>query len=160
MKKNEETFGYRVRQIMQRLMMKQKDFARSLHIPTSSMSEIVNGRYKPGHDFFYNIAKTYNVNIYYLLFGQGDMFLASFSDGGVFSPHFSSTPEIKRFLWYFERSPILQHFILGHYRRYMNDEREAIERDVKIFVDETGEGTDRFNDIGKEKKITRTRKFK
>jgi len=138
MKKTEETFGDRLKQIRQRLMMKQKEFAGSLGISGPALSEIETGKYKPGHDFLYNIVKKHQVNLYYLIFGQGEMFLESLSAGGGFSPHFSSTPEIKRFLWNFERSPILQHFILGHYRRYMNDEREAIERDVKIFVEETG----------------------
>ena len=159
-KKYEETFGNRLRQIRQRLMMKQKEFARSLGISEPSMSEIENGKYKPGHNFLYNIVKTHKVNLYYLLFGEGEMFLESLSVGGVLSPHFASNPEIKRFLYYFERSPILQHFILGQYRRYMNDERENIERDVKIFVNETEKGSNRLNDSGKEKKITRTGKVK
>jgi len=145
-KKYEETFGNRVRQIRQRLMMKQKEFARSLGISEPSMSEIENGKYKPGHDFLYNIVKTHNVNLYYLLFGDGEMFLESLTIGGGLSPYFSTNLEIKRFLWYFERSPILQHFILGHYRRYMNDERENIERDARLFVDETEKDSDRLND--------------
>jgi hypothetical protein len=34
----------------------------------------------------------------------------------------------------------------------MNEEREAIERDVKIFVDEAENAFDHLNDKGKEKK--------
>jgi DNA-binding XRE family transcriptional regulator len=152
MKKHEETFGYRVSQICQHLMMKQKDFAKSIHISEASMSEIVKNKYKPGHDFFYNIAKTYKVNLNFLLFGKGDMFLESLSLGGGLSSHFSSNPEIKNFLWYLERSPILQHFILGHYRRYMNEERKNIERDVKIFIDEVEGDFDSKAESGKKKK--------
>lgn len=152
MKKYEETFGNRVRQVRQRLMMKQKEFASSLGISKPAMSEIENGKYKPGHDFLYNIVKTHKVNLYYLIFGEGEMFLESLSVFSGLSTHFASNPEIKHFLWYFERSPILRHFILGHYRRYMNDERENIERDAKIFVNEMEKGYYRLNDIGKEKK--------
>ena len=52
------------------------DFARVLdalghpYITLESMTIL----YKAGHELFYNISKKYNVNIYYLLFGEGEMF--------------------------------------------------------------------------------------
>jgi transcriptional regulator with XRE-family HTH domain len=150
--KNDETFGYRLRQIRQHLRLKQKEFAEGLGISSPSLSEIENGKYKPGHDFLYNIVKAYDVNLYYLLFGEGEMFLEPLSVGSGLSRYTGSNPEMKRFIWYFERSPILQHFILGQFRRYMNDERDTIERDVSIFVDEAEKGFDRIKDRGEEKK--------
>jgi hypothetical protein len=73
------------------------------------------------------------------------------SIGGGISRYLVSHPEMKRFNWYFERSPILQHYILGKFRQYMNEEREAIECDVKIFVDEAENGFEYLKDKGKEK---------
>lgn len=149
---NDETFGYRLRKIRQHLRLKQKEFAGALGISSPSLSEIENDKYKPGHDFLYHIVKAYKVNLYYLLFGEGEMFLESLSVGGGLSRYFGSNPEMKRFIWYFECSPILQHFILGQFRRYMNEERETIERDVNIFINEAEKGFDRLKDIVKEKK--------
>jgi hypothetical protein len=91
------------------------------------------------------------VNLYYLLFGEGEMFLESLNIGSGISRYLVSHPEMKRFNWYFERSPILQHFILGQFRRYMNEEREAIELDARIFVDEAEKGFDRLKEKGNDK---------
>jgi transcriptional regulator with XRE-family HTH domain len=150
--KNDETFGDRLRKIRQHLKLKQKEFAAGLGMSSPALSEIENGKYKPGHYFLYNIVKIHKVNLYYLLFGEGEMFLESLSIGGGISRYLVSHPEMKRFNWYFERSPILQHYILGKFRQYMNEEREAIDRDVKIFVDEAENGFYRLKDKGNEKK--------
>lgn len=152
MSKNDETFGDRLRKIRQHLRLKQKEFAEALGMSGPALSEIENSKYKPGHDFLYNIVKTYKVNLYYLIFGEGEMFWESLSVGAGTSLYLGSHPEMKRFAWYFERSPILQHHILGQFRRYMNEEREAIERDVNIFVDEAEKGFNRLKDKENEKK--------
>jgi transcriptional regulator with XRE-family HTH domain len=144
--KNDETFGSRLRKIRQSLRLKQKEFAGGLEISSPSLSEIENDKYKPGHDFFYKIVKAYKVNLYYLLLGEGEMFLESLSVGSGISRYFGSNPLMKRFTWYFERSPILQHYILGQFRRYMNEERETIDRDVEIFVNESEKGFSGSND--------------
>jgi transcriptional regulator with XRE-family HTH domain len=69
-----KTFGERVRAIRKSLKIKQEDFAPGLKISTTHLTEIEKGKTKPCHDFFYNIVKNYNVNPYYLLFGEGEMF--------------------------------------------------------------------------------------
>ena len=150
MSKDGETFGYRLRQIRQHLNLKQKEFAAGLGISSPALSEIENGKYKPGHDFLYHIVKSYKVNLYYLLFGEGEMFLEPLSIGGGFSRYSGSNPEMKRFIWYFERSPIVQHFILGQFRRYINDEREIIDNDVNIFVNEADKDFDPLKDQKKD----------
>ncbi|MGD2092673.1 MAG: helix-turn-helix transcriptional regulator [Candidatus Aminicenantes bacterium] len=150
MSKYDETFGFRLRKIRQHLNLKQKEFAAGLGISSPALSEIENGKYKPGHDFLYHIVESYKVNLYYLLFGEGEMFLEPLSIGGGFSRYSGSNPEMKRFIWYFERSPIVQHFILGQFRRYINDERETIERDANLFVNEADKDFDPFKDRGRE----------
>ena len=149
MSKDDETFGSRLRKIRQNLNLKQKEFAAGLGISSPALSEIENGKYKPGHDFIYNIVKSYKVNLYYLIFGEGEMFLEPLSIGAGLSRHSGIKPEMKRFIWYFERSPIVQYFILGQFRRYINEERDAIERDVNIFVNEADKDFDPFKDRGK-----------
>ena len=152
MSKDDETFGSRLRKIRQHFSLKQKEFAAVLGISSPALSEIENGKYKPGHDFLYHIVKSYKVNLYYLLFGEGEMFLEPLSIGGGLSRYSGSNPEMKRFIWYFERSPILQHFILGQFRRYMMDEKETIDRDVNIFVNESDKDIYRFKEGDKERK--------
>jgi transcriptional regulator with XRE-family HTH domain len=132
--KIETTFGERLRQIRQHLKYKQADFAEKLNISGPALSEIENDKYKPGHDFFYNLVQEFNVNLYYLLFGEGDMFSESTSS---FSPGLAKfavvNEEVSKFLWYFEHSPIVQYYILGQFRRFYQKEKEEVELDIESY---------------------------
>jgi transcriptional regulator with XRE-family HTH domain len=126
------TLGDRLRQIRLQLKLKQKEFAEKLGISGPALSEIENNKYKPGHDFFVSLASEYNVNLYYLLFGDGYMFIDSMNDpSSGLSRYAASNEQVSKFLYYFERSPIVQYYILGQFRRFIQEEREAIERDIE-----------------------------
>jgi transcriptional regulator with XRE-family HTH domain len=71
----ENVFAERLKLTRETLKLKQKEFAARLNISAASYSEIESGKYKPNYEFIYNLAKEFNVNLYYLLFGKGDMFL-------------------------------------------------------------------------------------
>ncbi len=132
-KRQRLTFGDRVREIRQELDMNQKDFSGKLGISSPALSEIENDKYKPGHDFIYNMAREFKVNLYYLIFGRGEMFIG-IEDGlkkGA-TDFAAKNEEVEKFLWYFERSPIVQYFILGQFRRFIQKEKEDVERDISI----------------------------
>ncbi len=135
--KLETTLGERLKQARQHLRLKQTDFAEKLNISGPALSEIENDKYKPGHDFFYRVAKEFGINLYYLLFGEGEMFTES---GSGYSPGLTkyavSNSEVNRFLWYFERSPIVQYFILGQFRRFFQQEKKEIELDIENYEQE------------------------
>jgi len=134
---SKQTFGERLRQIRQHLKFKQADFADRLNISGPALSEIENDKYKPGHDFFLRISKEFNVNLYFLLFGQGEMFNEGIK---AFSPGLSrfavTNEEAKKFLWFFEHSPIVQYYILGQFRRFFQKEKKEIEMDIESFKEE------------------------
>jgi transcriptional regulator with XRE-family HTH domain len=136
-KKIRLTFGDRVRQIRQELDFTQSEFASKLGISGPAISEIENDKYKPGHDFFYTLARDFNVNLYYLLFGRGDMFIG-LEEGvaAVLKEHARRNPEVEKFLWYFEKSPIVQYYLLGQFRRFMQKEKDDVDRDIEIHKNE------------------------
>jgi transcriptional regulator with XRE-family HTH domain len=99
-----------------------------------SLSEIETGKYKPGYDFLLRISKEFNVNLYYVLFGEGDMFidptLSSYSRAKEFAVN---NEDVRDFLYYFERSSILQYFILNQYKTKMVMEKEPILKEIKEY---------------------------
>lgn len=123
--------GNRIRQIRTALHLQQKEFAVRMGIAGASLSEIENGKYKPGYDFLYNAVKEFNVNLYYLLFGEGDMFrnpMEAMADrAGKFAVNI---PEVRSFIDSFERSPFVQYSMLAHFRTLMLRDREIIEQDI------------------------------
>jgi len=68
------SFGERIKKIRNALGLSQKEFAQSINIPNSSMSEFESGRTRPTFYFFHNISRVHHVNLKYLFHGEGNMF--------------------------------------------------------------------------------------
>jgi transcriptional regulator with XRE-family HTH domain len=131
------TFGGRVKAIRKSLKMRQEDFVLGLKISTTHLSEIELDKSKPGHDFFYNIVKNYHVNLYYLLFGEGEMF------GGVNEAIVTDGKKIKTgdknidlFLYYFFNSPMVHSYLMYHFRKIYGESNEAIKKDIENSVED------------------------
>jgi transcriptional regulator with XRE-family HTH domain len=126
------TFGRRVKEIRRLLEMDQVDMAPGLGISATRLSEIENDKSKPCHDFFYNIAKNFHVNLYYLLFGEGEMF------GGGNEEIVKDAKKIKtgdknidELLYYFFNSPIVYNYLMYHFRTLYSEKKTVILDDIE-----------------------------
>jgi transcriptional regulator with XRE-family HTH domain len=126
------TFGIRVKAIRESLKMKQEDMAPGLGISSTRLSEIENDKSKPCHDFFYNIFKNFNVNLYYLLFGEGEMF-GGCREEIVIDGNKMKTGDkyIDEFLYYFFNSRMVHSYLMFHFRKLLNDDNQAIMKDLE-----------------------------
>jgi transcriptional regulator with XRE-family HTH domain len=133
-KNSVNTFAGRVKKIRKALKITQKELAARLDISGAALSEIEKGKYKPGHDFFFQIARVCHVNLYYLLFGQGEMFMdaSQLYDMGVETLP-TQNADIKRFLWYFQRSSILQYNVLSHFLSLLKKEEKVINAEANEY---------------------------
>jgi transcriptional regulator with XRE-family HTH domain len=123
--------GVRIRQIRTALHLQQKDFALRMGISGASLSEIENGKYKPGFDFLEKLSQDFNVNLHYVFFGEGEMFLGagrryiqqvSFKGG--------SSEDLRKFFWYFDRSSIVHYHILSAFNSKLVEDISNIEKEV------------------------------
>ncbi|HLP59777.1 MAG TPA: helix-turn-helix transcriptional regulator [Candidatus Deferrimicrobium sp.] len=127
-------FGQRVKEIRKVLELSQKDFAGTLEISGTFLSEIENGKYKPGYEFFYNILTKFNVNLHFLLAGTGEMF------NPVIKP---AEPKIKRpsgpitngedLIWYIERSPMFMYLVLGYAGKVLYENKPHIDTEIETY---------------------------
>jgi len=69
-------YGDRIRAVRRALDIKQIDFAARMGATPQNISEIEKGAYNPGIDLIKKIAKEYDVNLYYLIFGEGEMIIS------------------------------------------------------------------------------------
>ena len=133
-KKQSPGFGQRVRAIRKALELSQKDFAGPLEISGTFLSEIENGKYKPGYDFFYNILTKFNVNLHYLMTGTGEMFnpVIKAAQPGIKRP---SVPVTKGedLLWYIERSPMFMYLVLGYASKVFYENKPHIETEIETY---------------------------
>jgi transcriptional regulator with XRE-family HTH domain len=126
------SFGSRVRAIRKSLKMRQEDLAPGLEISKTHLSDIEKDKTKPCHDFFYNIGKNYNVNLSYLFFGEGEMFVDSVneivSDGKKIK---TGNKDIDEFLYYFFNSHMVHSYLMYQFRKLYNEENSGIMKDLE-----------------------------
>lgn len=132
---NKDTVGYRIKQIRKALNIKGKDFAPRLKISGPSLSEIEKGKYYPNFEFMVNISREFNVNLYYLIFGEGEMFVepGKYTDLEILEELAGDSSSIRKFLYYFERSEILRFFILSEFKQKLMLDKDMIEKEIAEF---------------------------
>ena len=128
----DKSFGKRLKAIRNRLNLRQKEFVQKLDISVTTLSDIETGKTYPCHDFFYNIVKEYNVNLHYLLFGEGEMFktleTATSPELNIYG---CEDEEILEFLDVFFKSRMVQFQVLGYFRKLYNEDEAAIKKDIE-----------------------------
>jgi transcriptional regulator with XRE-family HTH domain len=127
-------FLKRLKEIRKTLGLLKSDFARGLKVSNAFITDLENGKYKPGYDFFIKIVRAYNVNLHYLLFGEGEMFRSPTTHFSKLVDNLSvSRDDVRELLWYFERSPIVQYMILGYFRSILQKEAGAIKKELEEY---------------------------
>ncbi|MCK4762609.1 MAG: helix-turn-helix transcriptional regulator [Candidatus Aminicenantes bacterium] len=121
--------GERIRTIRKSLKYKQEKLAGIVNVSPTTLSEIETGKSKPGFDFLYILSRKLNVNLYYVLFGNGEKFLDPLYSFTGLKFHVDSE-QVENFFNDFYKSPLLQYHILGQYRIKMMTDGEMIEREI------------------------------
>jgi transcriptional regulator with XRE-family HTH domain len=126
-----KAIGQRMKVIRKNLGYKQREFAAELTISAATLSDIESGKGKPRHDAIYNLAKKYNVNIYYLLHGKGEMFMSNIIERSIVPETYGGHTEfLLKFLKYFKESSIVRHEMMRFFRTYMIEKEATIEKDI------------------------------
>ena len=127
------TIGERLQKIRKHLGLLQKEFAEKLEISTSSISDIEAGNIKPRFELIYNLTKKFNVNIYYLLHGKGEMFMPeedeTVSLANKLSPELKDW--LKDFIWHFCKSPMVRYSMMSYFLTYKNENDLLIAKDIE-----------------------------
>jgi transcriptional regulator with XRE-family HTH domain len=123
--------GARIKAIREALGLTQKELAQALNISGPSLSEFENGKHYPNFDLIYHINREYNVNLYYLLYGEGEMFEER---GGPLIKRIDrlarENPDVAKLLNYFARSLVVRYYLLSQFNSKMLTEGSQIEREI------------------------------
>jgi transcriptional regulator with XRE-family HTH domain len=124
--------GKRIQQIRKALNLTQEEFGQSLGISKASLSEVESGKYKASIDLLEGMVKKCNVNLHFVITGEGEMFMPPTASAYARAVKFAvNLEDVRDFLYHFERSSILQYFILSQYKTKMMTDRDLIEREIK-----------------------------
>ena len=123
--------------VRKKLGFRQKDLAPILNISTASLSDIESGKNFPRHDSLYNLSLKYNVSIYYLLHGEGEMFrtdsIKQAIESGAYGIH---TDFLKEFYRYFNESSLVRYEIMGYFHELLLEKDKLIEKDILLYEKE------------------------
>lgn len=123
--------GLRLQEVRKKLNLLQKDFAKTLDISNASLSEMEAGNAKPRFELLYNITKKYNVNVNYLLHGEGEIFMTdeiSRQSGIEFSQ--GNKDFFKEFIYYFNCSHLVRTAMMNYFRAYILEKEKLIQKDI------------------------------
>jgi transcriptional regulator with XRE-family HTH domain len=99
--------GRRLKDIRKKLNLRQKEFAEKMDITMVTLSDIETGKKRPGSDILFNLSELYDVNLDFLLFGQGSMFRQGMKMDGVTveeNAFGDYTDDVREMLWYMRNS--------------------------------------------------------
>jgi transcriptional regulator with XRE-family HTH domain len=134
MEKAEDEFGLRVRAVRKIMGLSQQKFAKKIGVSGPFMSEIETGKYKPGYDFFYNMMTRLNVNINYLMLGEGPMFNPiEDPDKMPVKKLFGPVQNGRELLWYIERSQLFMHTLMGFATKFIYENKEYLKREIEEY---------------------------
>jgi DNA-binding XRE family transcriptional regulator len=133
-KKN--TIAGRIKSIRETLRLTQKELSQKIDVSITYICDVENAKYKPNCDFLENISCVFNVNLYWLLYGQGEMFLdPAILLGGQVGKYYVETGEVRNFLWYYQRSAIVQHSTMAHFYTLLIQQKQNIEKEIREYED-------------------------
>ncbi|UCH97896.1 MAG: helix-turn-helix transcriptional regulator [Candidatus Aminicenantes bacterium] len=127
-------FGQRARKIRKYLRISQKEFAVHLNISNTYLSEIESGKFRPGFEFFVNMVTKFDVNIRYLVTGEGDFFIKTENDSKKY--YGENSELIEEMLRDFEHVSMVKFAVLEFYQSYKISKKELIKAAREEFREE------------------------
>lgn len=124
--------GKRVKTVREALGMTGKDFAGSLNIAASYLSQIERGKKdNPGISLFSKIAQVHNVSLDYLVCGIGDMFIPTSHQHKASQQEYVDKIETPEDLyWFLENSTFFRNIIMGFAFKLHLENEEIIKRSL------------------------------
>jgi transcriptional regulator with XRE-family HTH domain len=125
--------GGRIKAIRQQLHYTQEEFASHLQISNSNLSQVENGNLSPNFELLYNIAKTFRVNLYHLIFDKGEVFIKESGADDLFNFQDLSGEErdfLEDFLRYFLKSKVVRYSFMAFFTTFLLQNQKLVEKDI------------------------------
>ena len=132
--------GSRVKKTRKTLGISQKDFAASLEMSGSYLSEIEHGNATPGYEFFYKVSLKYNISLDYLFHGIGSMIGEIPKEpGNKQQQYVENIQTLNDLVWFMEHSTMFRNTMMGFAQKFHYDNEEIIKKNIKRIQEEANE---------------------
>jgi transcriptional regulator with XRE-family HTH domain len=123
--------GNRIKAIRNALNLSQKDFAETLKIYTSFISEVEKGKRIPGGQILHDLILKHNLNIEYLFFGVGEIFSNKIKTQNRTIDIDWELETIDDVLWLAKLSNLFKTHVMGFATKFFLENEALIKRDLK-----------------------------
>ncbi|NIM14522.1 MAG: helix-turn-helix domain-containing protein [Candidatus Aminicenantes bacterium] len=147
---NLAALGNRIKELRKFFKISQKDFAASLSMANSYLSEIEHGKAYPAFEFFHKISKIYNVNLNYLFHGTGEMFLPREKKPEKPIEWIDEIETIDDLLWFMEHSSMFRNSIMGYAAKFLYENEQFLKKNVHKYINKSKSKSEENNDDEKE----------
>jgi len=141
MKENDQiAIGKRIKAIRERLGFTQPVFASHLNVSGPTVSDVELGKTRVGTEMLFNMAVKFNIDIYYVLFGEGEPFrskiksLHSLLEERYFGDW---TEDILEMIYHMKMSKMYLSGILNYSKQYYYRNRDIITEEEKDFLEKS-----------------------
>jgi transcriptional regulator with XRE-family HTH domain len=132
---NLKEIGERLKRTRKALKLKQDLFAKELEFSKTSISDYETGKKKPPFDLLVSLSRVFNVNLHYILFGEGEMFRGNdeMPRGGVgdAAPFGDLTPGIMKIIETMKVSQYARASIYTMALEFLYKNRELVRYDMR-----------------------------
>lgn len=118
--------------IRKALNSSQIDFGKAIGYSACFISELENNKKKPSVATIHKLFTVFNVNLYYLFTGVGEMFLPDTS--GLFEDNREYVPQIRTIrdlLWFVHHSHLFRDWLMAMATQYHLQNEEIIKKTLK-----------------------------
>jgi len=126
-----ESLGKRIKEIRLSLNLIQEDFASSIGISNTYLSEIESGKKNPKVAFFYNLFQKYRISLDYLFFGCGPMKLNKNIRIQNINPNVEYVNNIDDMLKLMDISSLYRDSIMSYATKFYLDNEPIIKKNIK-----------------------------
>jgi transcriptional regulator with XRE-family HTH domain len=132
--------GARVKKSRKTLDISQKDFASSLEMSGSYLSEIEHGNATPGYEFFYKVSLKYNISLDYLFHAIGSMIKERPREpGNKQQQYVENIQTLNELVWFMEHSTMFKNTMMGFAQKFHYENEEIIKKNIKREQEEANE---------------------
>lgn len=138
-KETVQGIGERIAAVRKELGMSQKNFAETIGTYDSYVSNVETGFSPPNLGFIHSLSTIHNVNLNFLLLGEGDMFNDkkpnSVKQNREFVPNIETIEEM---VWFMEKSNIFRNAMFIQGVTYLIENQDVIKKNIQILMDQEG----------------------
>jgi transcriptional regulator with XRE-family HTH domain len=135
-----KTIGARIKWIRKDLGLLQDEFARKMNVSPPTLSDVENGKTKPGFDIIYSLSDSVNVNLEFVLHGNGEIYKQNEKEIDNLrktKPYGEFTGDVDEMLWFMSRSRLFLGFLTTQAKEYLYKNETLIERDIGLTISRT-----------------------